>query len=397
MHKINNFDACEEANANNRLARRDAWSGSIRPRTAPPAALQSTLAIPSPKKEPDMKTHRTNPTRRHFISPFAALVKAPLNGCLSVALFSGAILLLCAARSRAASDIHFGPTATEASVSNPDGTWINMWGGAWKGTTFDATNPPPSGDTAGSPYVQGDWTGDTSPSGMDSYNMISPGTWWGNVVFDGTAYASIELDIKYDTNSTMTPTSAAQLSIGLDTGYHPVSVTNISFDIASSALANGAWHHLSIPIPAATVGIGSSDGVSFYRWNPPGTSGTMSFWMANVVLVARAGNPVTYSFTIAGYPTSFNCEAYLFLVPNPAAVEEAPDWNETNCAQVVVQGSASRATMRFRYKINEDHQQAMAFSGTPKVGGGTGTTLATSTTFAIQKLIVPEVPGGFQR
>ena len=204
---------------------------------------------------------------------------------------------------------------------------------------------------------------------MDSYNMISPGTWWGNVVFDGTAYASIELDIKYDTNSTMTPTSAAQLSIGLDTGYHPVSVTNISFDIASSALANGAWHHLSIPIPAATVGIGSSDGVSFYRWNPPGTSGTMSFWMANVVLVARvvpvppptlgvplkatlglnvfastegnsfydrqeamlrqnlglswvgqasAGNPVTYSFTIAGYPTSFNCEAYLFLVGCPA-------------------------------------------------------------------------------
>src|SRR6266478_6482712 len=28
-------------------------------------------------------------------------------------------------------------------------------------------------------------------------------------------------------------------------------------------------------------------GISYYQWNPDGTSGTMNFWMANVVLVAR--------------------------------------------------------------------------------------------------------------
>ncbi|MEY2430007.1 MAG: hypothetical protein QOJ40_2892 [Verrucomicrobiota bacterium] len=342
------------------------------------------------------------------------------RNCLSVTFLAGLVLLSSAACGLAASDIHFGPTGSEASVSNPNGTWINMWGPAYKSTTFDAANPPPSGDIAGSVYAKGDWTGDTG--GMDNYNMISPGTWWGNVTFDGTAYASIEMDLKYDTNSTMTPTSAAHLQIGLDTGYHLVSITNISFNTASATITDGQWHHLSIPIPASTAGIGSADGVSYYQWNPGGTSGTMNFWMANVVLVARvvpvapptiglptkatpglnvfastegnsfydrqeallrqdtglswvgqatAVNPVTYSFTIGGYPNSVNCEAYLFLVPNAAATEEAPDWNETNCALAYIQGNLNNATMRFRYKVNEDNQQAMYSGGSETRGSYT--------------------------
>jgi len=160
-----------------------------------------------------------------------------------------------------ASDIIFGPDGTEASINNSDGTWINMWGPAHIATTFDSTTPPPTGDTTGSVYNQGDWTGDSG--GMDNYNMISPGNWWGDVVFDGSQYASIEMDIKYDTTSTMTPTSAAHLSIGFDTGYNFVQITNESFDTASSPLTDGKWHHLSIPIPASQSGIGSADGRRF--------------------------------------------------------------------------------------------------------------------------------------
>jgi hypothetical protein len=326
-----------------------------------------------------------------------------------------ACLALTPFASRAASDIAIGPTGTEASISNPDGTWIHMWNGvgAWS-TSFDPANPPPSGDTAGSVYNQGTWTG----GGQDNYNTANSGNWWGAVTFDGSQYASIEFDVKYDTNSTILPASSAHLDVGFDTGYHLESLTTLSFNRASSPLADGAWHHVSIPVPASRAGISAAHSVGYYQWNPA-SSGTMNFWMANVVVVARVvpvapptlstpvkttpglnvfastegnsffdrqevelrqttglswvgqattANPVTYSFTIKDYPKSVNCEAYLFLVPNPTANDEAPDWNQTNCAIAYVQGNSSSATMRFRYKVNEDHQQAMYSGGSETRG-----------------------------
>lgn len=319
-----------------------------------------------------------------------------------------------------ASDIDFGPTGTEASTANSDGTWINMWGPAYVSTTFDTANPPPTGDTQGSIYNQGNWTGDTG--GMDDYNMISPGTWWGNVKFDPAQYTSIEMDFKYDTNSTMSPAGNAQLGIGFDTGYDFNQVTNLVFT-SGTGIADGNWHHLSLPFSAASVGsIGdNADGISYYRWNPGGTTGTMNYWMANVRLVAQivavppptmnppqrpaaglnvfasteaslydrqeaelvqnsglswvgqatTANPVSYAFTISSYPNSINCEAYLFLVPNPAGNDNAPDWNETNVVIGYLQGSPSNAIFHFEYKVNEDHQQAMYSGGTETRGAYT--------------------------
>jgi hypothetical protein len=78
---------------------------------------------------------------------------------------------------------------------------------------------------------------------------------------------------------------------------------------------------------------------------------------------ATPANPVTYSFTIAGYPKSVNCEAWMFLIPNPAYLDNAPDWNETNVALFYLQGSTTSATAHFQYKVNEDHQQAMYSGG----------------------------------
>ncbi len=54
--------------------------------------------------------------------------------------------------------------------------------------------------------------------------------------------------------------------------------------------------------------------------------------------MATPANPVTYSFTIAGYPNSQNCEAYLFLIPTLIILDNAPDWNETNCVVIYCQG-----------------------------------------------------------
>ena len=79
--------------------------------------------------------------------------------------------------------------------------------------------------------------------------------------------------------------------------------------------------------------------------------------------MATEANPVTYSFTIAGYPNSVNCEAWLFLVPNPNYLDNAPDWNETNCVKIRLQGSPGNGTMQFQYKVNEPGQQAMYSGG----------------------------------
>jgi hypothetical protein len=281
-----------------------------------------------------------------------------------------------------ASDIIFGPQGTEAGISNPDGTWIHMWGSASAiTTTFDTANPPPSGDTAGSVYNQANWTGNA----QDDYNMVSPGTWWGGVVFDGSQYSDITFDFKYDTTSTITPSSAAHVEIAFDGGYSEKYIETIdgtTIDPATSTLYfDGNWHHVDVPISANMAGISTVDGVSYYQWNAS-ARGTMNFWMANLKMIARivqaapptmsikkvkpglnfvqgsisgqfdrqsirtvnsttgtpinyswvgaatAGNPVTYSFNISQW-TAPDLNFHIYITPGVGG-ESASDYNETN-------------------------------------------------------------------
>src|ERR1035437_2089700 len=185
-----------------------------------------------------------------------------------------------------------------------------------------------------------------------------------------------------------------------------------------AAAANG-WVHMVIPINAATAGIDGCSGFVIHKWVSQYNGQIANdfqgrFWIDNVILQGTAGppppptvkvptkatpglnvfastaglydrqeavlrqtsglswvgmatpaNPVSYSFTIAGYPNSPDCEAYLFLVPNPNYLDGAPDWNETNCALAYLQGNASSATMHFRYKVNEPGNQIMYGGGAP--------------------------------
>ncbi len=185
------------------------------------------------------------------------------------------------------------------------------------------------------------------------------------------------------------------------------------------AAAASGWVHISIPINKAQSQIDGVSGIVFHKWCANtwtlATPVSARFWIDNVMLkgtsappppptvkplvkatpglnvfastagvydrqsavlrqiaglswvgLATPANPVTYSFTIAGYPNSPDCEAYLFLAPNPIStyMPGAPDWNETNCAIVYVQGTPNGATMRFRYKVNEANEQAMYSGGT---------------------------------
>jgi hypothetical protein len=104
----------------------------------------------------------------------------------------------------------------------------------------------------------------------------------------------------------------------------------------------------------------SSEGNSYYdRQEAELMQGSGLSWVGQ----ATTANPVTYSFDIVGYPNSVNCEAYLFLVPNPDANDGAPDWNETNCAIFYLQGNTHTVTAHFQYKVNENDQQAMYSGG----------------------------------
>ena len=72
---------------------------------------------------------------------------------------------------------------------------------------------------------------------------------------------------------------------------------------------------------------------------------------------ATSANPVTYSFTINGFPqnpaTEYACEAYLMMSPNPVAYDNAIDWNETNCVIIWLQQGAGSTLMSFTSKVND--------------------------------------------
>ncbi len=73
-------------------------------------------------------------------------------------------------------------------------------------------------------------------------------------------------------------------------------------------------------------------------------------WVGNT-----GSGPVSYSFTITSFPKApaYTTEAYMFLIPNPAAREGAPDYNETNAAWLEIQSTPTGGQGIFQYKVNE--------------------------------------------
>jgi hypothetical protein len=226
-----------------------------------------------------------------------------------------------------------------------------------------------------------------------------------------------------------TPAGALSGSLGgLDIEFCGA-VNQMSPALASTNIPNAAsngWVHISLPINPAQAGIDGQNGIVFHKWinnhtvlsTNANSMVVARFWIDNVVVKGTAGppppptvnklekpipglnvfsstqgnsfydrqeavlkqttglgwvghattgNPVTYSFTIVGYPKSENCEAYFFLAPNEPSQTSAPDWNETNCAIFFIQGDPNQAIGHFQYKVNEPGNNQM-------YGGGSGYT-----------------------
>jgi hypothetical protein len=190
--------------------------------------------------------------------------------------------------------------------------------------------------------------------------------------------------------------------------------------------ATSGWQHISIPIPStfsfndAKAPPPNGTAWGFYNWYPNTPPAYSDFWIDNVQLVgkgvvppptltppvatvqglnvfastannsvwdrqqamlvasnglswvgnASAAKPVSYSFTISGFPSGPNIAygtiAYLFLAPNPAAGDNAADWDETNAVTVRVQSTGTGGgQMQFQYKVNEPGNQLMVFGNSP--------------------------------
>ncbi len=186
-----------------------------------------------------------------------------------------------------------------------------------------------------------------------------------------------------------------------------------------TAASNG-WTHVSIPINAMEANIDGCSGFVFHKWinqnwGVSSSNPTARMWIDNVTLIGTAGppppptispltkpvqglnvfastaglndrqevelvnnhglswvgntgsGPVSYSFTISSFPKvpTYTTEAYLFLVPNPAARESAPDYNETNVAWLEIQSTPTGAVGIFQYKVNDQSDNKMLYGNAP--------------------------------
>jgi hypothetical protein len=210
--------------------------------------------------------------------------------------------------------------------------------------------------------------------------------------------------------------STPGLDINVCGSYNQMAPSIAGTNIPASAA--GGWTHVSIPVNPAQANLGAVNGIVFHKWIHQQwgiVSNTVArFWIDNLVFKgnaapplppivsaptakaipglniwlasansaydrqevcslvtnglswvghATAGNPVTYSFTVTGYPNSQNCQLFCLLSPNPVAMDNALDWNETNVVYLKMQGGVTNATLSFQYKINE-------VSGQDMYGGG---------------------------
>ena len=302
---------------------------------------------------------------------------------------------------------------TYDTTTLPAGTW-SWWGGATMNVDPAVDH---TGNGGGSLYINHPVAGDS----IMIAEYFSGNQWDTGTTHDLTTYTNLSLWLKWDKdNSGMSISdfnnSGSGLEMMLNDSANGQWGSNgdpnrhaLPKAVIPDAASNG-WVHLNFPISSAIANINLIGGIEYHAWKPAPWAGVVAFWVDDVTFEpsavtvippptlaspvkatpgltvfastsgtlydrqsavlrqtaglswvgqATAGNPVTYSFTIAGYPNSVNCEAWMFLVPNPNALDNAPDWNETNCVKLRLQGSPTSGTMQFQYKLNEDHQQAM--------------------------------------
>ncbi|MFZ0829456.1 MAG: hypothetical protein WAO02_18755 [Verrucomicrobiia bacterium] len=312
---------------------------------------------------------------------------------------------------------------TVDTFDNATTSTTHMWNW-YGGATFawDSTQDH-TGNGGGAIYISKIAASSTDTIMVPETFAPGSGIWNGGSPVDLTLYTNVSLWFKWDTNVSTMPLSAFNsgpgfsgmgISLQTSSGWDQYRI----FSLVPNTASNG-WVQLNYQLLNTIPQINQVVGLDYYDNKPAPWSGDVAFWIDDVEIqpssvttlpapivsplaktdkglqvsystegsiydrqsayfitntgtswfgVASGGNPVDYKFTINSFPTApatYGAEAWLFLSPNPAAVDNAPDWNEANMVIAFIQLGTNGATLNFQYKVNEDHQQYMYSGGGP--------------------------------
>lgn len=294
------------------------------------------------------------------------------------------------------------------------------------------------------PYDNWYWNGSGNVD-ISQYSAVQFQLLW------DTNYSTISIDQFNDPSSYQPALGGSYQGLEIDYTVGGGDAGAIGSTNIPDAASNG-WVTITMPIPPTISPSAGTCGIFLHKWinnesSITGTPPSAFFWIANVQLLgtagpppppiiqapvaptpglnvfsstagnsyydrqevalvasngvswvghATAGNPVTYSFTINGFPqdpaTQYGCEAYLMLAPNPAAYDNALDWNEPDCLSINMQQGNGSTILKFTDKINSPGAGNYTTVGTVT---NNGTALGTwSITFTSDTNVTMTAPDG---
>jgi hypothetical protein len=313
------------------------------------------------------------------------------------------VLALLAAAGLGRANVVIGTFNSSADVSVYN---FQGWNGSSGGVAAFSTNAPSGGLSSGSMQLQ--------------LMFDNPGQQGGSFVSSAAAVdvseaTNLEFDIMVDPASPVDPNGNV---FYFQIGFNSPSYDNINpfwLGPYGKSFTPGVWQHIKITVPAGSLGTSESQFFIYPYDSNYGTSATPIFYVDNIVFDtvavnapgpkvslakanrglnvfasttgvydresarlaqntgkswvghATAANPVTYSFTLDGFPNvpAYSTEAYLFLIPNPAATNNAPDYGEADCVIAEVQSSAAGSLLSLQYKVNEVNGNGMFYNIAP--------------------------------
>jgi hypothetical protein len=327
-----------------------------------------------------------------------------------------------------------------------NGFW-NWWGGASRTITWDPAQDAQNDTNSGSINISINFSGTGDNQYADGMSLSGNGSYNSAISIHTPSYSSMEFDLLFDTNSTMLidnintngDPNGLGIGLGASSGWGQTWVPNPN---QPRVVADGAWHHVSIPLDPSWPDIG---GIVFKKWFAAQAqfTGTMNFWVDNLnfipstaplpppsmtlrkasnglnLFLAQPGqqyqresirsipadtiqwisnsDTVTYSVTIADFPTTPGVQCHIFLVPDTAG-SHAPDYGDPNAIMLDIRGNAAGAgNATFRWKTNQPNANSQMYTaGQGQVGTLNATTVrgTWSVSFANNTNITVSGPGG---